>query len=263
MGSGNLNTKHNKKVTAKRIIARLDIKGNRLIKGIHLEGWRFLGDPNEFCLNYYNQGVDEIIYVDAVASLYDRDSIKEIVRKTTENVFVPLTVGGGIRTLEDATEMLRSGADKVAVNSAAIKNPSLITDIANRFGKQCMVLSIQAKQKNGKWIAAYDSAREYTDMDVVEWAQQAVELGAGEILLTSVDQEGTQKGFDTALITAVSKAVNIPVIACGGFGKVEDFTKAAHAGADAVAIAHALHYKKTHVADVKQEALNNNIQVRP
>lgn len=249
-------------MTAKRIIARLDIKGNRLIKGIHLEGWRFLGDPNEFCLNYYNQGVDEIIYVDAVASLYNRDSIKDIIRKTTENVFVPLTVGGGIRSLDDATEILRSGADKVAVNSAAIKNPTLITDIANRFGKQCMVLSIQAKQKNGKWIAAYDSAREYTDMDVVEWAQQAVELGAGEILLTSVDQEGTQKGFDTPLIAAVCNAVTVPVIACGGFGKVEDFTAAIQYGASAVATASALHYNKCSINDIKREALAQQIITR-
>jgi imidazole glycerol-phosphate synthase subunit HisF len=250
-------------MTAKRIIARLDVKGNRLIKGIHLEGWRFLGNPNEFCYHYYQEGIDEIIYVDAVASLYGRDSIKDIIRKTTENVFVPITVGGGIRTLDDATEILRSGADKVAVNSAAIKRPELISEIANRFGKQCMVLSIQAKYKDGRWIAAYDSAREYTDMEVVEWAQRAVELGAGEILLTSVDKEGTQKGFDTALITHVTNAVNVPVIACGGFGKAGDFTQAVTAGADAVAIAHALHYKKIHVADIKHEATQNNIQVRP
>lgn len=250
-------------MTAKRIIARLDVKGNRLIKGIHLEGWRFLGDPNEYCIKYYNQGIDEIIYVDAVASLYNRDSIKEIVRKTTENVFVPLTVGGGIRTLEDATEILRSGADKVAINTAAIKNPNLISEIANRFGKQCMVISVQAKRRNNNWVAAYDSAREYTDMDVLEWIQRAIDLGAGEILLTSVDQEGTQKGFDTSLIEHITTNVNVPVIACGGFGKPLDFTAAIHSGADAVAIAHALHYKKTHIADIKQEALNHNIQVRP
>jgi len=250
-------------VTAKRVIARLDIKGNRLIKGVHLEGWRFLGDPNEFCYHYYMEGIDEIIYVDAVASLYNRGSIKEIIRKTTYNVFVPITVGGGIRTLDDATEILRSGADKVAVNSAAIKRPELISEIANRFGKQCMVLSIQAKLRDGKWVAAFDSAREYTNMDVVEWAQRATELGAGEILLTSVDQEGTQKGFETALIKKVTEAVTIPVIACGGFGKTSDFTAAVHAGADAVAVAHALHYNKTRVADIKQEAILNNIQVRP
>lgn len=250
-------------MTAKRVIARLDIKGNRLIKGIHLEGWRFLGDPNEFCLKYYNEGIDEIIYVDAVASLYGRDSIKDIIRKTTENVFVPITVGGGIRTLEDATEILRSGADKVAINSAAVLRPELISEIANRFGKQCMVVSIQAKLKDGKWIVAYDSAREYTEMEVVEWATKAVDLGAGEILLTSVDQEGTQKGFDNKLIQAVSSLVNVPVIACGGFGKTSHFTDAIEAGADAVALAHALHYNKISVANIKEEAKLKQIPVRP
>jgi len=248
---------------AKRVIARLDIKGNRLIKGIHLEGWRFLGDPNEFCLKYYQEGIDEIIYVDAVASLYGRDSIKDIIRKTTENVFVPITVGGGIRTLEDATEILRSGADKVAINSAAVLRPELISEIANRFGKQCMVISIQAKLKDGKWIVAYDSAREYTEMEVGEWATKAVELGAGEILLTSVDQEGTQKGFDNGLIQTVSSLVNVPVIACGGFGKTSHFSDAIEAGADAVAIAHALHYNKISVADIKDEAKLKHIPVRP
>lgn len=248
---------------AKRVIARLDIKGNRLIKGIHLEGWRFLGDPNEYCFKYYQGGIDEIIYVDAVASLYGRDSIKDIIRKTTENVFVPITVGGGIRTLEDATDILRSGADKVAINSAAILRPQLISEIANRFGKQCMVISIQAKFKDNKWIVAYDSAREYTEMEVSEWATKAVELGAGEILLTSVDQEGTQKGFDTKLIQNVSSLVNVPVIACGGLGKSSDFTNAITAGADAVAIAHALHYNKVTIADIKLTALINNIPVRP
>lgn len=247
---------------AKRIIARLDIKGNRLIKGIHLEGWRFLGDPNEYCLKYYDEGIDEIIYVDAVASLYSRDSIKDIIRKTTNNVFVPITVGGGIRTIKDATEILRCGADKVAVNTAAIKTPELISEIANRFGKQCMVLSIQAKFKNNKWVAAFDSAREYTDMDVLEWAERAVELGAGEILLTSVDQEGTQKGFDINLIEAISAKTNVPVIACGGFGKANDFTQAINAGADAVAIAHMLHYGKIHIDEIKHEAILNNIPVR-
>ena len=248
---------------AKRVISRLDVKGNRLIKGIHLEGWRFLGDPNEFCSKYYQQGVDEIIYVDAVASLYGRDSIKDIIRKTTENVFVPITVGGGIRTLEDATEILRSGADKVAINSAAVLRPKLISEIADRFGKQCMVLSIQAKLKHGKWFVAYDSAREYTDIEVGDWATKAAELGAGEILLTSVDQEGTQKGFDNGLIQTVSNLVSVPVIACGGFGRSNHFSDAIESGADAVAVAHALHYNKISVADIKEEAKNKLIPVRP
>ncbi|MCC7532421.1 MAG: imidazole glycerol phosphate synthase subunit HisF [Bacteroidia bacterium] len=250
-------------MTAKRVIARLDIKGNRLIKGIHLEGWRFLGDPNEYCLKYYEQGIDEIIYIDSVASLYNRDSIKDIIRKTTDNVFVPITVGGGIRTLNDATEILRSGADKVAVNTAAIKRPVLISEIANRFGKQCMVLSIQAKRKNNSWVAAYDSAREYTDMNVVEWAQKAVELGAGEILLTSVDQEGTQKGLDNNIIKLVTQSVNIPVIACGGLGNSSHFVSALKSGAQGVAVAHALHFNKITVSALKKDAIENHIDIRP
>lgn len=250
-------------MTAKRIIARLDVKGNRLIKGIHLEGWRFLGDPCDFSFKYYKEGIDEIIYIDAVASLYNRESIKEIIKKTTENVFVPITVGGGIRTLEDATEILRSGADKVAVNTGAFKNPELIKKISNRFGKQCMVISIQAKFKNGEWVVAYDCAREYSDIGVIEWAIQAAELGAGEILLTSVDKEGTQKGFDIDLIDAVCSVVDIPVIACGGFGKKDDFVSAVNCGADAIAIAHSLHYDKITIPEIRSFALSKNVQVRP
>lgn len=249
----------------KRIIARLDIKGNRLIKGIHLEGWRFLGDPLEYCYNYYKQGIDEIIYVDAVASLYSRDSIKEIIEKTTANVFVPITVGGGIRSVNDAYEILRSGADKVAINTGAVKRPELISEVANRFGKQCMILSIQAKKRSdGRWVVAYDSAREYTDMDVVAWAKEGVERGAGEILLTSVDNEGTRKGFDTALIKEVTDAVNVPVIACGGFGKKEDFINVIKKGhASAAAIAHCLHYNKVSVAEIREHAIDSDIEMRP
>lgn len=250
-------------MTAKRIIARLDVKGERLIKGIHLEGWRFLGNPNDYCRKYYLSGIDEIIYVDAVASLYSRDSIKEIIRQTTADVFVPITAGGGIKSVDDAYEILRSGADKVAVNTAAIKRPELITEIATRFGVQCMVISIQAKRNSsGKYIACYDSAREYTDMEVSAWAKEAVARGAGEILLTSVDQEGTLKGMDIQLINLVSAAVNVPVIACGGFAKPKDFSEAVHAGADAVAIARALHYEHVNLEDIRLHAHNHQIPVR-
>jgi imidazole glycerol-phosphate synthase subunit HisF len=251
-------------VSPKRLIARLDIKGNRLVKGIHLEGWRFLPKhPNEYCYEYYIQGIDEIIYVDAVASLYNRDSIKEIIRKTTENVFIPITVGGGIRTVDDAVEILRSGADKVAVCSQAVKTPELITEISNRFGRQCMVLSIQAKKnKNGKYEVWYDVAREKTEMDVVEWAKRGEELGAGEILLTSVDAEGMEKGMDLDLITQVSSAVSIPVIASGGFSKSDDFIQSVGAGADAVAVAKALHYGHINVGQIKDEAAEKGVNVR-
>ncbi len=252
-------------MNAKRIIARLDIKANRLIKGIHLEGWRFLeGEPKDFCKHYYEEGADEILYIDSVASLYNRDVIKEIIKQTTKNVFVPITVGGGIRTVEDAGDILRSGADKIAINSQALKTPEIISEIANRFGSQCMVLSIQAKRaSNGVWEAWYDSARERTNLDVIKWAKEGVERGAGEILLTSIDNEGTEKGFDHDLVSEVSSAVNVPVIASGGFGKISDFINVAKTGgADAVAIARSLHYKKISIRDIKNVAIEHGINVR-
>lgn len=251
-------------MSPKRVIARLDVKGSRLIKGIHLEGWRFLPEhPNEYCYQYYRQGVDEIIYVDAVASLYDRDSIKEIIRKTTENVFIPITVGGGIRSLDDAHHILRSGADKVAICSQAVKTPGIISEVASKYGSQCMVLSIQAKKtKEGKYQVWYDVAREKTEMDVVEWAIKGESLGAGEILLTSIDKEGLEKGMDNELITKVSQHVSIPVIASGGLGKPAHFTEAINSGADAVAVAKALHYDKIKVGDIKEEAKRSHINIR-
>lgn len=247
-----------------RIIARMDIKGPNLVKGVQLEGLRKIGDPNVFAQNYYRQGIDEIIYIDIVASLYERNSLLDIVRETTQDVFIPLTVGGGIRTVENVRDMLRAGADKVAVNTAAIKRPELISEISGRFGSQCMVLSIQAKQiGDKKWEAYYDNGREKTGIDVVEWAKKGYRLGAGEILLTSVDREGTAKGFDLDLIKAVAEAVPIPVIACGGMGTIDHLVQAVDEGcADAVAMAHVLHYKKMTVMDIRAAALERNICVR-
>lgn len=251
-------------MSPKRLIARLDVKGPRLVKGIHLEGWRFLPKtPNEYCFDYYLAGADEIIYVDAVASLYGRDSIKEIIRKTTENVFIPITVGGGIRSAEDAFDILRSGADKIAICTQAVKTPELISEVADKFGKQCMVLSIQAKKDiNGNYKVWYDVAREKTEIDVIEWAVKGEALGAGEILLTSVDAEGMERGMDTALIEKVSAAVSIPVIASGGLGKPSDFSAAVKSGADAVAVAKALHYGKCTVQQIKAEAISQGIKIR-
>ncbi len=251
-------------MSPKRLIARLDIKGHRLVKGIHLEGWRFLPKhPNAYCYDYYLQGIDEIIYVDAVASLYGRDSLKEIIRKTTENVFIPITVGGGIRTIDDAHDILRSGADKVAICSQAVKTPELISEVANKFGNQCMVLSIQAKKNtSGRFEVWYDVAREKTEMDVMEWARKGEALGAGEILLTSVDMEGMEKGMDLELIRQVSQVVSIPVIASGGLSNAGDFVKAVGEGADAVAVAKAFHYGRVTVEQIKREAAEQGINVR-
>ena len=179
-----------------RLIARLDIKGPNLIKGVHLEGLRVLGDPQEYASKYYAQGADELIYIDIVASLYGRSKLPEIVSRTVENIFIPLTVGGGIRNIDDVKELLRAGADKVAINTAAVQRPELISEISRRFGSQCMVLSIEAKkQSDGLWEVYTDSGREKTGIDVVDWAEEGVSKGAGEILLTSIDAEGLGEGF--------------------------------------------------------------------
>jgi imidazole glycerol-phosphate synthase subunit HisF len=247
-----------------RLIARLDIKGSHLIKGIQLEGLRKIGDPNIFARDYYKQGIDEIIYMDIVASLYERNCLLDIIRRTTQDVFIPITVGGGIRSIDDAKKILRAGADKVAVNTAAVKRPELIKEISQKFGAQCMVLSIEAKRTTaGKWEVYCDNGREKTGFDVLQWAQRGCDLGAGEILLTSVDTEGTAKGFDCNLLSIVSRNVPIPVIASGGLGSVCDFVKVVKNGqADAVAVAGALHYKKLTVQDMRNKALQHGIPVR-
>jgi imidazole glycerol-phosphate synthase subunit HisF len=247
-----------------RLIARLDIKGPNLIKGIHLEGLRVIGDPGEFALKYYEQGADELIYMDSVASLYGRNNLTDIVKQAASSIFVPLTVGGGIRSVDDAYKILRAGADKVAVNTAAIANPRLISEIATTFGSQCMVLSIEAKFiRENKWESFTDNGREHTDLDVIEWAKKAVDLGAGEILLTSVDQDGTGKGFDINLVKAVSENVTVPVIASGGMGCLKDVVDVVLQGnADAVAMGMALHYNKTTLLDVRKAARQADIKVR-
>lgn len=247
-----------------RLIARLDIKGSKLIKGIHLEGLRVVGEPETFARRYYREGADELLYVDAVASLYGRNSLQSIVRRTASEVFIPVTVGGGIRGTEDVKELLRSGADKVAVNTAAVQRPELLTEIAMRFGSQCLVVSIQAKRTTqGSWEAYTDGGREHSGRDVVEWAVEAQELGAGEILLTSIDREGTQKGFDRELIREVSDAVRIPVIASGGMGSVMDAADAFHAKADAVAVASVLHYNRLAISDIRTGLAETDVRLRP
>ena len=246
-----------------RLVARLDIKGENLIKGVHLEGLRVIGDPPEFARRYYEQGADELIYMDIVASLYGRSKLLDIVRRTAHDVFVPLTVGGGIRTINDVQDLLRAGADKVAINTAAVKRPELIRDVSRRFGAQCMVLSIEAKIKSpNSWEVYTDCGREPSGFDVVDWAIRGVEMGAGEILLTSIDSEGTCKGFDAELLKAISQAVNVPVIASGGFGQQAHLSQAVEAGADAIAFADALHYNKYSISDIRNMAEELDIPVR-
>jgi len=227
-----------------RVIARLDIKGPDLVKGIHLEGLRVLGRPERFARHYYEEGADELIYMDVVASLYGRNSLFDLVSRTASEVFVPLTVGGGLRTLEDIRTMLRAGADKVAINTAAIRRPEFIREAAQAFGSSTIVVSIEAIQRGeGAWEAYTDNGRERTGVDAVAWAREAVALGAGEILLTSIDREGTGKGFDLELTRTVADAVDVPVIASGGAGRAEDVLEVVLAGhADAVALASIVHY---------------------
>src|SRR3989344_981110 len=250
--------------SANRVIARLDIKNNRLIKGVHLEGWKDLGDPFEHAYRYYREGIDEILYLDTVASLYNRDLVEKILEMTSKNIFIPITACGGIRTIDDAARLLKAGADKVAINSGAILRPELITELANRFGSQCVVVYIEAKYlTENHWRVFYDAAREPSNYFILEWIKQIEALGAGEILLTSIDREGTGKGFDLELLQQVSSSVSIPVIASGGFGKAEDFVSAVKIGSvSAVAIAHALHYQKIYIQTLKNTLLSHGLSIR-
>jgi imidazole glycerol-phosphate synthase subunit HisF len=244
-----------------RLIARLDIKGPNLIKGIHLEGLRVIGDPQAFARRYYEQGADELIYIDIVASLYGRSKLTEIVRRAAHDVFVPMTVGGGVRGVDDVRDLLRAGADKVAINTAAVRRPELITEVARRFGSQCMVLSIEAKQQApGQWEIYTDCGRERSGLDAVAWARRGVELGAGEILVTSIDREGTRRGYDTALTRAIASAVSVPVIASGGYGEPDHIGEAVAAGA--VAIADALHYDRDTLPGIRAAAQRSGIPMR-
>ena len=247
-----------------RIISRLDVKGKNLIKGINLEGLRVVGDPNKYAIKYYEQGADEILFIDSVASLYDRNNLIDIVKLACRNIFVPFTVGGGIRNLKDAEKLFISGADKISLNTAAIENPKLINELAKNFGSQAIVISIEAKKiSDSKWIAYTNNGRENTNKDVIDWAKKATDHGAGEILLTSVDNEGTLKGFDDDLVNEICKNIKIPVIVSGGFGKPEHLLNPVKKfGVDAIAIAHCLHYNKFSLREIRDFALNQNIKVR-
>lgn len=228
-----------------RIIPRLDIKGPNLVKGIHLEGLRVLGKPEQFARYYYESGADELVYQDVVASLYGRNSLLDIVRKTSREIFIPLAVGGGLRSIEDIRTVLRAGADKVSLNTAAINRPELIREAANSFGSSTILVSIEAiKRPDGTYEAYTDNGRERTGQNAVEWAERAAELGAGELMVTSIDREGTGRGFDLELTRQVAERVSIPVIACGGAGKLSDVSEVIlQAHADAASVASILHYE--------------------
>jgi len=250
--------------TNTRIIARLDIKGPNLIKGVRLEGLRIVGDPNFFAEKYYNSGADELIYMDSVASLYGRNPLGALIEKASRNIFIPITVGGGIRSVQDARDILRSGADKIAINTAAVKNPGLIRQLAESFGSQSIVASIEAKRtdKNG-WEVYVEGGREKTGIDVIDWVKFCESEGAGELLVTSIDNEGTRRGFEVDLYQAISKTTSIPMIASGGFGKIDDATEVVEVGrVDAIAIADAVHYNRVSLGDVREGCRQAKLNVR-
>lgn len=242
-----------------RIIPRLDIKGPNLVKGVHLEGLRVLGKPEYFAHYYYEQGADELVYMDAVASLYGRNSLLEIIQRTAREIFIPLCVGGGIRNVDDIRSVLRAGADKVSVNTAAIRRPEFVLEAARAFGSSTIVVSVEAiKNRDNFYEALVNYGRDRTGVNAIEWAIRAVELGAGELQVTSVDMEGTGKGFDLELIRQIADVVPVPVIAHGGAGNMHDVFDAVSLGhADAVSVASILHYQCIEQIQIDEKEFNN------
>lgn len=244
-----------------RIIARLDIKGPNVVKGVQMEGLRVVGDPNEHARKYYEQGADELIFMDIVASLYGRNQIRSVIEKAARDIFIPITVGGGMRSVDDIANILRSGADKVAINTAAIGNPEILRQASQAFGSQCIVLSIEAKQQaDGHWECYTDNGREKTGLSVLEWAVEAEKLGVGEIFVTSVDRDGRLNGFDLALFQLIHEAVRIPVIAAGGAGTADHVIELLSVPrADAVCCGSLFHYEHSTLPELKQ-AVSQRLQ---
>ncbi|HSU83782.1 MAG TPA: imidazole glycerol phosphate synthase subunit HisF [Thermoanaerobaculia bacterium] len=247
---------------ARRVIPCLDVSGGRVVKGVRFENLRDQGDPAEAALRYASQGADEIVFLDITAAPEERDTDVEWVRRTAEQVFIPLTVGGGVRSEADARRLLRSGADKVGINSAAVERPELIGELARRFGSQCVVLSVDAKRRDGGWEVVTRGGRHATGLDALAWIREGVERGAGEILLTSIDRDGTQGGYDLALVREVSDSVPVPVIASGGAGEAEHLAQALAAGAAAVLAASIFHEGTYTVGDVKRVIAKAGFPVR-
>ena len=234
-----------------RLIGRLDIKNSNLIKSINLEGLRIVGSPNTFAKKYYDEGIDELILMDVVATLYGRNYLTDILKEITKKIFIPITIGGGVRSIEDAKKLLSSGADKVAINSAAVKSPKFVENLVKEIGSQSVVISVEAKKKDNWWEVYTSNGREPSGKNVVGWIEELMQLGAGEILLTSIDREGTRTGFDTDLVDQVSKICKIPLIISGGFGKTNDLDNVLKNQVDAVAIADGIHYGRYTVSEIK------------
>ncbi len=251
-----------------RVIPCLDVDAGRVVKGVNFENLRDAGDPCELAAEYYRQGADELTFLDVTASSSQRQTMYDVVRRTAEELFIPLTVGGGVRSVEDVDKLLRTGADKVGINTAAIKNPQLLTEVASRFGAQVLVLSIDARREVGErhtqsgFEVTTMGGRHSTGIDAIWWAKRAEELGAGEILLNSMDADGTKNGFDLEMIRTVRAEVSIPIIASGGAGKVEDFPPAIAAGANAVLAASVFHYGELTIGKVKDALRAHGYEVR-
>ena len=247
---------------SRRIIVCLDVQAGRVVKGTSFVKLRDVGDPVALATRYEAEGADEIVFLDIAASVEERAMLFDVARRTAEQLFVPLTIGGGIRSASDVGLALRAGADKVSINSAAVRRPEVLTESAERFGGQCVVASIDAKRDGGSWQVYVKGGRERTDLDAVAWAQECVARGAGEILLTSIDRDGARTGYDVALTRAVARAVNVPVIASGGAGSAAHVREALDAGADAALLAGILHDGETTVRAIKHEVEEAGLPVR-
>ena len=249
-------------MVAIRVIPCLDVNAGRVVKGTNFVDLRDAGDPVEIAKRYNVEGADEVVFLDITASSDKRAITLDVVKKTAEQVFIPLTVGGGIRTVDDMRTLLKAGADKISINTAAVLNPQLIFDGSRKFGNQCIVVAIDAKRAGNGWLVYTHGGRTKTDLDVIKWAQRCVELGAGEILLTSMDKDGTKDGYDLELMEQVTKVVNVPVIASGGAGKKEHFLDVCKKGASAVLAASLFHFKQLEISDLKLYMKKNGIEVR-
>jgi cyclase len=246
---------------AKRIIPCLDVANGRVVKGVNFVDLRDAGDPVELAARYNEQGADELVFLDVAATVENRSTLVELVARTAREVFIPLTVGGGIRSVDDAKAVIRAGADKVSINSAAVWRPELIRELSEEFGCQAVVLAIDARRDGEMWRVFTKGGRQAEELDVIEWAQRAEQLGAGEILLTSMDADGVQTGFDIALTSAVRSAVRVPVIASGGAGALEDFSTILKV-ADAALAASVFHFGTLSIAEVKAHVTQSGIAVR-
>jgi cyclase len=247
---------------AVRVIPCLDVAAGRVVKGVNFKNLRDAGDPVELARRYYEQGADELTFLDVTATVDDRSTTYDVVRATAEQVFIPLTVGGGVRGADDVARLLAHGADKVGVNSAAIARPALISEIADRFGAQVLVLSLDVKRSAAGFMVTTHGGRTMTELDAIEWAREAIDRGAGELLVNSIDADGTRDGFDLELIAAMREISSVPVIASGGAGAVDDFAPAIEAGADAVLAASVFHDGDLTVGDVKRELAHAGLVVR-